>query len=198
MVETVTPLRSREFGMVMWLRSPAASDLLEMKSRIFSTGAVGGGAPSKKTAALEKLAKEVFGELRFDDFKNDIGIVGTRWQDGRSIIFKTNRKQAFTGARTFEPGFGCTIADALVGSCSAYPFFLRKLITTGRGDRIVRLKAQRCAVRASHRQRSACRARKSDPSSASNFAPFERRCLAVALGSSELAWVAETRRARVA
>jgi hypothetical protein len=30
MVETVPPLRSRGFGMVMWLRSPAASDLLEM------------------------------------------------------------------------------------------------------------------------------------------------------------------------
>jgi DNA repair exonuclease SbcCD ATPase subunit len=41
-------------------------------------------------------------------------------------------------------------------------------------------------------------ARKFDPSSASNFDPFERRCLTVALGSSELAGVAETRRARVA
>ena len=39
---------------------------------------------------------------------------------------------------------------------------------------------------------------KIDPVSASNFDPFERRGLAVALGSSELAGVAETRRARVA
>ena len=39
---------------------------------------------------------------------------------------------------------------------------------------------------------------KFDPSSASNFDPFERRGLAVALGSSELAGIAETRRARVA
>src|SRR6266576_799070 len=36
----------------------------------------------------------------------------------------------------FEPGFGCTIADAVVGSCSAYPFFKQKLVTTGRGDHI--------------------------------------------------------------
>ena len=92
--------------------------------------------PSKKTAALEKLAKEVFGELRFDAFKTDIGIVGTRWEDDRPIIFKTNPGQAFTGGSTFEPGFGCTIADAVVGSCSAYPFFLQKLVTTGRGDKI--------------------------------------------------------------
>ena len=42
---------------------------------------------------------------------------------------------------------------------------------------------------------SAC---KFDPSSASNFDPFERRGLVAALGSSELAGIAETRRARVA
>jgi sn-glycerol 3-phosphate transport system ATP-binding protein len=39
---------------------------------------------------------------------------------------------------------------------------------------------------------------KFDPSSAPNFDPFERRGLAVALVSSELAGIAETRRARVA
>jgi hypothetical protein len=36
------------------------------------------------------------------------------------------------------------------------------------------------------------------PVSASNFDPFERRVLAVALGSSELAGIAETWRARAA
>ena len=40
-------------------------------------------------------------------------------------------------------------------------------------------------------------ARKTDPGSASNFDPFERRVLAVALASSELAGIAETWRARV-
>ena len=39
---------------------------------------------------------------------------------------------------------------------------------------------------------------KFDPGSASNFDPFERRGLTVALASSELAGVAETWRARVA
>ena len=39
---------------------------------------------------------------------------------------------------------------------------------------------------------------KFDPVSASNFAPFERRFLTVALASSELVGVAETGRARVA
>ena len=92
--------------------------------------------PSQKTAALEALAAEVFGELKFDAFKTDMGIVGTRWKEERPIIFKTNRRQAFLGKATFEPGFGCTIADAVVGSCSAYPFFKKKFVTTSRGEKI--------------------------------------------------------------
>jgi len=46
--------------------------------------------PSKKTAALDALAAEVFGDLKFDAFKTDMGIVGTRWKEERPIIFKTN------------------------------------------------------------------------------------------------------------
>jgi uncharacterized protein len=111
-------------------------DDIESLYRLRVVSVMGEVLPSKKTTALEKLAKDVFGELRFDAFKTDIGIVGTRWEDDRSIIFKTNPGQAFTGESTFEPGFGCTIADAVVGSCSAYPFFLPKYVTTGRGDKI--------------------------------------------------------------
>jgi len=92
--------------------------------------------PSQKTAALEALAAEVYGDLKFDAFKTDIGIVGTRWLDERPIIFKTNKRQAFLGQASFEPGFGCTIADAVIGSCSAYPFFQQKFVTTSRGERI--------------------------------------------------------------
>lgn len=92
--------------------------------------------PSTKTAALELLAAEVFGELTFDAFKTDMGIVGTRWNEERPIIFKTNPGQAYAGAATFEPGFGATIADAVIASCSAYPFFKRKLVTISDGKRV--------------------------------------------------------------
>lgn len=111
-------------------------DDIESLYRLRVVEVMGELLPSKKTAALEQLAKEVFGEHRFDAFKTDMGIVGTRWEDDRPMIFKTNPGQAFTGAGTFEPGFGCTIADAVVGSCSAYPFFLKKMVTTGRGDHV--------------------------------------------------------------
>jgi len=92
--------------------------------------------PSQKTAALEGLSAEVFGDLKFEAFKTDIGIVGTRWNEERPIIFKTNRRQAFFGKATFVPGFGCTIGDAVVGSCSAYPFFKKKFVITDKGERI--------------------------------------------------------------
>src|ERR1700688_2863362 len=49
--------------------------------------------PSQKTAALEALSEEVFGDMKFDAFKTDMGIVGTRWKEERPIIFKTNRRQ---------------------------------------------------------------------------------------------------------
>jgi predicted acylesterase/phospholipase RssA len=111
-------------------------DEIESLYRLRVVEVMGELLPRKKTAALEALAQEVFQDLRFDAFKTEMGIVGTRWDDDRPIIFKTNPGQAFAGARTFEPGFGCTIADAVVGSCSAYPFFLKKMVTTGRGDRI--------------------------------------------------------------
>ena len=92
--------------------------------------------PSEKTAALEALAKEVFEDLKFNAFKTNVGIVGTRWTEERPIIFKTRAEQAFHGKSTFVPGFGCTIGDAVIGSCSAYPFFKKKFVTSSRSERI--------------------------------------------------------------
>ncbi|MDR9804220.1 patatin-like phospholipase family protein [Rhizobium hidalgonense] len=92
--------------------------------------------PRKRTAALEGLAADVFQQLKFDAFKTNVGIVGTRWNEERPMVFKTSSEQAFLGKSTFEPGHGCTIADAVVGSCSAYPFFKKKFVVTGRGERV--------------------------------------------------------------
>lgn len=87
-----------------------------------------------RTAALEKLAQEVYGDLRFDAVKTGVGIVSARWREERPMIFKASVAQAHGSHATFKPGFGCTIADAVVASCSAYPFFNRKMITTDDGE----------------------------------------------------------------
>ena len=39
------------------------------------------------------------------------------------MIFKSVVQQSHGRVATFKPGFGCTIAEAIVASCSAYPFF---------------------------------------------------------------------------
>jgi hypothetical protein len=92
--------------------------------------------PSRKSAALQELADKVFGTQKFDCFRTRIGIIGTRWDDERPIIFKTHRDQAYAGGATFLPGFGATIGDAVVASCSAYPFFSRKYVQVDGGGRI--------------------------------------------------------------
>jgi predicted acylesterase/phospholipase RssA len=80
---------------------------------------------SGRTRALAQLAKSVFGEKNFADVRTGVGIVATRWQLEKPMIFKGDAAQAHGRKATFNPGFGCTIADAIQGSCSAYPYFDR-------------------------------------------------------------------------
>ncbi len=77
--------------------------------------------------------------------KTGVGIVATKWVIERPMIFKGSVAQAHGRVGTFMPGFGCTIADAVQASCSAYPFFDRKTVTTGAGDRIELVDGGYCA-----------------------------------------------------
>jgi predicted acylesterase/phospholipase RssA len=101
--------------------------------------------PWTKSTALCELTAEVFGDLRFDAFKTDMGIVTTRWVEERPMIFKTSVAQAHGSKATFEPGFGCTIGDAVQASCSAFPFFCRKEVTTSAGETILLMDGGYCA-----------------------------------------------------
>jgi uncharacterized protein len=106
------------------------------------TGARG---PEAKSKALERLATTVFGDTKFDAVKTGIGIVATRWIIERPMIFKGDVAQAHGRVGTFIPGFGCTISDAVQASCSAYPFFARKIVTTEAGDRVELIDGGYCA-----------------------------------------------------
>lgn len=101
--------------------------------------------PAGKTAALKTLASTVFADATFKDVKTGIGIVATRWLEERPIVFKTDVRQAHGRAGTFVPGFGVKIADAVVASCSAYPFFERTIVTTSDGARIELMDGGYCA-----------------------------------------------------
>lgn len=94
--------------------------------------------PRSKTAALHRHAKEIYGGKTFDDFLINIGIVCTHVEFNRPTVFKRTVTQAHGSSGSFLPGFGCTIADAVISSCAAYPVFNKKLITTpNHGDRDV-------------------------------------------------------------
>jgi patatin-like phospholipase/acyl hydrolase len=98
-----------------------------------------------KSLALTSLAEEIFGEATFDAFKTNVGIIATRWDFERPLIFKSSVAQAHGRQSSFVPGFGCRIATAVVASCSAYPFFERPTITTPGGARIEALDGGYCA-----------------------------------------------------
>jgi uncharacterized protein len=98
-----------------------------------------------KSEALAKLAQDVYGDKTFTDVKTGIGIVTTKWVIERPMIFKGDVAQAHGRIGTFIPGFGVSIADAVQASCSAYPFFNRKVVTTSSGDNVELIDGGYCA-----------------------------------------------------
>lgn len=98
-----------------------------------------------RTKALAELAMEVFGDKTFNDIKTAVGIVTTKWLIERPMIFKGSISQAHGRKGTFQPGFGVSIADAVQASCSAYPFFERKVVTTAEGDNVELIDGGYCA-----------------------------------------------------
>ena len=87
-----------------------------------------------KTAKLRETGATVFGDAGFDTVLTGLGIVSTKWQLETPMIFKSKETQAHGRRATFVPGFGCKLADAIEASCSAYPFFEIKCLTTSSGD----------------------------------------------------------------
>lgn len=91
-------------------------------------------SPAAKSEALGELATKVFGEVTFADMKTGVGIVTTNWVLQKPMIFKSLPRQAHGRKATFTRGFGCTVADAVISSASAFPFFSRKTVQTSQGD----------------------------------------------------------------
>lgn len=98
-----------------------------------------------KSAALKKLADEVFADKTFADVKTGIGVVAARWLTERPMIFKGHVGQAHGRAATFIPGFGVSVADAVRASCSAYPFFDRTVVKTSKEGLVELIDGGYCA-----------------------------------------------------
>lgn len=98
-----------------------------------------------RSGALAKLAETIFGDAMFADVKTSVGIVTTKWVIEKPMIFKTHIGQAHGMKGSFVPGFGVRIGDAVQASCSAYPYFNRKTVTTASGDNIELIDGGFCA-----------------------------------------------------
>lgn len=83
-----------------------------------------------RTAALEECVRKILGETRFEDMRTDVGVVVMHYEMERPMIFKSSVRQAHGLAATFQPGFGATVAEAVLASAAAFPFFERRTITT--------------------------------------------------------------------
>ncbi len=92
--------------------------------------------PSAKSKALKAVGDSLFGERRFHDFQTFIGIVATNWTAERPLIFKSSVEAAHGLKASFEPGFGCTISEAVQASCSASPFFNACVLNLGKAGTV--------------------------------------------------------------
>ncbi|TAX37450.1 patatin [Rhizobium leguminosarum] len=101
--------------------------------------------PEHKSDKLAELAEQIYGEAKFDDVKTGVGIVTTKWVIERPMIFKGSIEQAHGRKGTFKPGFGVKIGDAVQASCSAFPFFAPKTVTTADGDDVTLVDGGYCA-----------------------------------------------------
>jgi patatin-like phospholipase/acyl hydrolase len=101
--------------------------------------------PGAKSRELQKLGDAIFKDQTFDAFKTGIGIVATNYDTKIPRIFKKSAKQAYTGHAGFQPGWGCTISDAVQASCSAYPFFRKKTVKPPNEDNFVLIDGGYCA-----------------------------------------------------
>lgn len=84
----------------------------------------------RRTDALRRHADQIFSNTGFAQFGPMVGVVAQNLSHNTPIIFKSDREQLRSGRASFEPGLGCSIADALMASCAAFPFFRTAHITT--------------------------------------------------------------------
>ncbi len=91
-----------------------------------------------RSAALRQLAAQIYGDEGFDAFHTRVGIVATNVQSNEPLIFKSHEDMLHRGSPDFRPGFGCTIAEAVVASCSAHPFFQEVRVDFGHmGEKVL-------------------------------------------------------------
>lgn len=89
-----------------------------------------------RSAALKIAADREFGKYTFHNTRCMLAIVATRCDQHRPVIFKSHAVLAHAQADTFVPGFGVSLADCLLASAAASPFFARQRLKLKMLDRV--------------------------------------------------------------
>ncbi|HQZ83108.1 MAG TPA: patatin-like phospholipase family protein [Pyrinomonadaceae bacterium] len=82
----------------------------------------------RRGMALKKHAHEIFERKTFRDFETGVGIVAMDYDSARPMVFKSDVRWAHGSRASFNPGFGCTIADAVLASSAAYPILPKVIL----------------------------------------------------------------------
>ena len=77
----------------------------------------------KRTNELKMVLEEEFGDKTFQDCRKYLGVVTSSLDERKPKVFKSSADGAHGRKETFTPGFGFTIAEAVLASCAAAPFF---------------------------------------------------------------------------
>ena len=83
-----------------------------------------------RSSKLESFADTHLGGVTYDNFIIDVGIIASREDLKRPMIFKSTVDMAHNSLNSFTPFFGVSVKDAVIGSCSAVPFFKKKIVQT--------------------------------------------------------------------
>lgn len=79
--------------------------------------------PASRTAELKSMLSREFGDTRFEDCQKYLGIIASFINERKAKIFRPMLGSARDAERSFFPGYGFTIAQALLSSCAAVPYF---------------------------------------------------------------------------
>ena len=88
----------------------------------------------RRDRTLATALHDAFGERKADSLLCPLVVACTDWHHGKIVLFKSESRLAHSGTLTFQPFFGCTLADAIAASCSAYPLFAPKKLLTTHGE----------------------------------------------------------------
>jgi predicted acylesterase/phospholipase RssA len=104
-----------------------------------------GATANSRSIKLETFAETYLGDISYEDFMIDVGIIASRVDLKRPMIFKSNVKSAHNSINSFIPFFGVSVKDAVTASCSAVPFFKKKTVETKNYEKATLIDGGFCA-----------------------------------------------------